>query len=487
MPLGQAVRATTLFALLALIAAGCGSTVPPTQQAASQRATGADEFGPSVDAEIAEGSSEPSATAASGTRTATAARTAGSNSTAALAAKQPTGEIVVGAYGARIGLQEGDIGITGIALGNNVTQFEAMAKWINAHGGLGGRKMRLVIATQDVTGDSAGQDRATQDQGACSKFTEDNKVVAVVSHASATEAFYGCLANKGVIHIANTSTASSAANFAKFNGRLFASAPTQDRVAATLADELARAGYFADKPMKLGVFRFDHAWWADAAKVFRERAAKYGVTVAEESAACQGCSDSGAQHQAAILRFATMGITHVVMFGDANLTLQFMIQASTQGFRPRYGLSSYNAPQLLATNQGGQLQRAVGIGFEPALDVDKPQEPPPTPADALCRKIMTDDGQPPEDSRFELAQAHHTCEGLFLLKAVLDRHAALQPASFSAGLEGLGTTYQPVLTFATQFGPGRHVGASAYRPLAFISGCSCFTYTGGLMPMSGHG
>jgi ABC-type branched-subunit amino acid transport system substrate-binding protein len=469
--------------------AGCGSTVP----SAARRTLGAG--GTDAGAVGDSGGSEDTGGAAGTTRGALGTNgattgTAGRSQTTASAARSPLatgattavslpkGDLLIGAYGALIGVKEADVGITGIALGDQEKQYEAVQDWINAHGGMAGHKIKLIIATQDVTGD-----RARQDQQACATFTEDNHVIAAVSHASSTEVFYGCMANKGVVHVANTSTASSAANFAKYPNLLFASAPTQDRVAVALADELARDGYFKDAGMKLGIMRFDHQWWADAAKAFKARAATYGVKVDQELTACQGCQNSAAQHQAAVLKFAASQVNHVVMFGDANLTLQIMIEAGSQGYRPRYGLSSYNAPELLATNQGANLQRAVGVGFEPALDVDKAQEGTPTPQDVLCRKLMTDAGQPPESSRFELAQAVHTCEGLFLLKAVLDRSNSVRPDLFAAALEGLGTGYSPALTFGTRFGPGRHDGASLYKPLAFDSGCGCFTYGAGLLPL----
>jgi ABC-type branched-subunit amino acid transport system substrate-binding protein len=485
LPRRLGIRAGAAAAALAL--AACGSTV---QGARSPEALGR---GPGEDLATGRGGSDslggpggagsqsgsgalPGGTARSTAATSTG-RTSANRSTTA--GTLPKGDLLIGAYGALIGVKEADVGITGIALGDQEKQFDAVASWINANGGMAGHKIKLVVAIQDVTGN-----RTTQDQAACEKFTDDNHVVAAVSLASSTETFYGCMANKGLVHIANTSTASSAANFAKYRSLLFATAPTQDRVAVTLADELARAGYFKDPAMKLGIFRFDHPWWADAAKAFRARAATYGVKVAEELTACQGCNDSPAQHQAAVLRFNTMNVNHLVMFGDANLTLQFMIEAGAQGYRPRYGLSTYNAPQLLATNQGANLQRAVGVGFEPSLDVNKAEEPPPSPPDALCRKIMADAGEPAEDSRFELAQAVHTCEGLFLLKTVLDRVGSVRPDTFLPGLESLGTSYQPALTFATRFGVGRHDGASQYRPLAFDSSCACFRYAGGPIAMA---
>ena len=47
----------------------------------------------------------------------------------------------------------------------------------------------------------------------------------------------------------------------------------------------------------------------------------------------------------------------------------------------------------------------------------------------------------------------------------------------------MGTSYQPLVTFAVDLGNGQNGNVLQYRDLAWSAGCSCVTYQGPLRPV----
>jgi hypothetical protein len=94
---------------------------------------------------------------------------------------------------------------------------------------------------------------------------------------------------------------------------------------------------------------------------------------------------------------------------------------------------------------------------------------------ALCNKIAKDAGVKgsAEGQRLYMGYA---CDGLFFLKATLDRATALTPTGLRSAAEALGTAFDSPFTYSTQFGAGRHDGASAVRYSTYDAGCTCFRY-----------
>src|SRR5205085_2981766 len=116
-----------------------------------------------------------------------------------------------------------------------------------------------------------------------------------------------------------------------------------------------------------------------------------------------------------------------------------------------------------------QLTGSIGIGWLPASDIYyKEIAHGVNPAEDLCYAITKRNGD--EVKRY--------CDGLFFLKAALDRAPVFTPAGLRAAVEALGTSYNSPWTFATRFGPGRYDGAHQARSLAFVDSCACYRYSG---------
>jgi hypothetical protein len=59
----------------------------------------------------------------------------------------------------------------------------------------------------------------------------------------------------------------------------------------------------------------------------------------------------------------------------------------------------------------------------------------------------------------------------------------LTPAAFRAAYASVGTSYQPVTTFRSDFANGRHDNAAAYRLMVWRDSCTCLTYSTGVTPL----
>ena len=90
------------------------------------------------------------------------------------------------------------IGVKGVATGDQNGMVQAVVKWINGHGGMAGRTVVPVIHESQVETSTF----AAQAQSACSDFTEDHHVFAVVGRTSDRDDLYRCLAPKGVPFVA---------------------------------------------------------------------------------------------------------------------------------------------------------------------------------------------------------------------------------------------------------------------------------------------
>ena len=361
--------------------------------------------------------------------------------------------------------------------------YDALVAWINDTGGLAGRKLVPVFHETDPTGGTW----ATQAAAACAAFTEDNQVLLVgTSVVGGSDALYGCLSSKGKPTIEQNLWLFDHKYYEGKAGLLYQPGRmSPDRWAKAYVDGLLEAGYFKDKP-KVGLVRFDAPVFQRISDgVLKPRMRSKGLEFEEEIAisspeSVAGFSSASSQISNAILRLRDSGVTHVMFLENAGiLPFLFMPAAESQGYRPRYGLSSNDIP---ATQEGQvppeQLVGSVGVGWLPGSDVGNDNYPPGNAVHDMCLAI----GRKADvsESGFYLQPP---CDTLLFLRTVLDRATDLTTEGIRAAVEQLGTSYGSPVTFATAFGPGRYDGATRYRILFFDTGCSCYKFTGSQRPV----
>jgi ABC-type branched-subunit amino acid transport system substrate-binding protein len=396
-------------------------------------------------------------------------------------ARATGGTIKIGVHDDNPGAAFGQFGVRGGPSSDQGEWIIKIVEWINANGGMGGRKVELVHHITESLNGSFDQ----QAQRACTQFTEDNDVVAVVGGARVpTLNLVDCLASHDTPLVWSYQFMADKATFDRYRDYLYMpSMVNADRLGVWI-DTMVSDGFFAGGT--IGVVRYDtaiHKYVTE--KVIKPHLAARGFTVKEEAAfrgatGAASAADLSAQANNAVLRFQSSGVNRVIMVPtSAVLPLLFFAAAEAQGFRPKYTMTSYDVPDFQVANApGNQLSGTKAFGWTPAGDVAWEQQPQPLPPAAKRCVDITAGADPPGNG-----SVRRFCDGLFFLKAIFDRGFEPTTAGIRAGAEALGTSYESAWTFSTSFANGRRDAVTVGRIVAFDDGCGCFKYTGPDVPI----
>jgi hypothetical protein len=360
---------------------------------------------------------------------------------------------------------------------------EALVEHVNATGGIAGRPVRPVIHETNPTSGTF----ASQAQAACATFTQDNAVSAVASSpVGGSDALLACLAPTGTPLVEQNHWWFDGPARDAHAGLLYQAGKVRpERGVAAMVDGLHDAGYFDGATT--GLIRFDAPVFTRITEeVLKPELARRGLAIADGAEAILSTPGSvadfgsmNAEISNAIVRFRAAGVTHLLIVENAAvLSFFFTQQAEAAGFRPRYGLSTYNTPSTLA-NQAPpeQLHGSIGVGWSPPNDVFEGQHPGGNPTWQACTDVFAAAGLLSEyQAQGYYLQAH--CDSVLLLREAFGRAADLTPQALRAAVDGLGSAYTSPMAFRTVLGPGRHDGGAAWRLFAYDEACACFAYTG---------
>jgi hypothetical protein len=479
------------YASLASVAArsafnGSGTNALAGGVGGAQEQTGAG--GAAADASGGAGTGAPGQAAAAAGAASPAGTTAGTAGSAAAASKAAAAAAAADAAHSAIliGVHDDDPGPAYKAYGVNAqpgSQEQWVTKivdWINGHGGMGGRPLAIVPhVTQNLNGTF---DQQAQD--ACTDFTEDHHVVAVVAAAKVpTFNEPDCLAAHRTPLVWEFEDMAMASDYSRYGPYLYQPAmPTGDRLGIWI-DAVADRGFFNGG--KIGILRYDTQQSVVLENsVIRPRLAAHGLTVTDTFAfnngtAASDAADLSAQANSAILRFRSEGINRIIFEPSTNIIpLLFITAAKANSYFPKYTWSGFDSAYFEQPNAGAdQLEGTLVFGWQPASDVDPTQRPGESPAAQLCVEI-TNGAQPPGNS-----SVRRFCDGLFFLKALFDHGAQPTPESMQATAQNLGGSWDSPFTLHATFGPGRQDGASVGRLVGYDTGCSCFKWVSGDIPI----
>jgi ABC-type branched-subunit amino acid transport system substrate-binding protein len=370
-----------------------------------------------------------------------------------------------------------------VSAANEAAIVDALVKWVNSTGGIGGRKLIPVVHETDPTSGTW----ASQAQAACSDFTEDHKVFAVGSSpVGGSDALLSCLAAKDVPLIEQNLWFFDDEYYKRFPGYLYQpgrASPT--RWAKAYAEGLDRMGYFA-YGAKVGLLRFDAPVFTRITeKVLKPAMAAHGHSFVKEVAVREpsGVSDFGgmaAELNNAIVTFRSAGVDHLMFLENAGeIPFFFMQQADSQSYRPIYGLTSADIPETQAAQQPpAQLKGSMVVGWQPPNDTYEAQHPKGNPAWDLCKSVMKKYGV--SGAGFYVDSI---CDTVLFLRTVLPKVTSFSTAGLREAAAGLGTSYTSPMTFATSFGRNRFDGATTVRGARFDDACTCYKYVGSTSPM----
>ena len=501
------------LALLGVLAAGCGTTVSGAAAGAADTAASSDGLTvPGSPATWLPAGGGPEAGAAPGTGTTT---DAGGGST--VAGQQPvTGPVAQSAPAAltttatgKLVVPLGVVYLKGLdqaykavnggksSATDSKADYDAVITWLNAQPGA-----RVVLKPSYYAIDaSSTTSQADQQQAACANFTSDVHVSLVVSYTSGQEgALALCLQKRGIPVIDGAAGASVGSSIQREIPDLWQ--PSQlslDRVGALEASYLVR-NQWVDKRWgsaarcaaittpRIGVVTFDRPDWRAAytnavAPTFKSLGHPvYDVkflAVSGSTAEQLAQASSGAQN--AVLKFSSECIDHVAFVGNVALDYLFMNVAQQQGYSPRYGLSSLEAPPVIVQNLAqptAQLHGAIGPGWSPYSDIDMSVMDKASQASAAqCRAILKHGGLAPTDNN-SMILALPSCDGPMFAVAVFDRWLASgRSGSLLDVVNAIGSSYRPAGTFSASLDANHHDGAATYRGFAYVDGCTCFRYT----------
>jgi ABC-type branched-subunit amino acid transport system substrate-binding protein len=360
--------------------------------------------------------------------------------------------------------------------------IEAIVRWVNANGGIAGRQVVPVLqGTNPVNGTIAQQAAAT-----CARWTEDGQVFAAGSMPLAGSAdLAACMAQRQTPFVAQTSYPFGERHTRQWASWLYMPGKVAaERAWNATVDGLAERGWFSDAT--IGIMAYDEAHFRYLTdQVVEPRINRHGFEVAEKVRVSfiSGAADAGrlaSETNNAILRFRSAGVTHVLFVDyEGSIGFFFMPAAHRQGYRPAYGLNSFNNLTILSKQapDGHLDDRTMAVGWLPSGDTHRQHYPTDNTNANQCQQIVSEAGL---DQGYSTPAfwTHPHCDTVMFLKHALERAPELTPAGLRHAVERMGTDYLSPQSLASRFGPGRIDGADAYRFARYDDGCGCFVYQG---------
>jgi hypothetical protein len=379
------------------------------------------------------------------------------------------------------------LGLKNANPGNQVLDGATMIAELNREGGLFGRKAVLVannVSTASMLVD-ADQDAAQ----ACTHFTQDRRVVAVWNTLTPldTPTFRSCFAQAKIPLLSGSIAPTDTGALNQLHGYATSViSPSFTDLAPTLVARLKAEGYFSKwntakagpgtSAVKVGIITNNTPTGSRAAQLLSGALAQAGYAPSAQFNYTVSASGTSSNLSSAVLQFRSRGITHV--FSTDNAVGQFIQNAGSQHYYPRYAMSSFNTPALLTSNVSAtELRGAMGLGSDPSIDVDFNKDPGNVTAGEKTCLSEQQKSQSYSGLRFAEAIGLEYCDAFRLVRAAALAAGGLTGPDIAAGLQKAGPTYDPAITFASGLHTNDFALPGAGRDLAFEASCSCFAYT----------
>jgi ABC-type branched-subunit amino acid transport system substrate-binding protein len=372
-----------------------------------------------------------------------------------------------------------------VTFGDDRAMIGALLDDLNKRGGILGRQIRPVFGNVSVPSSDQKSDAARL----CAQFTEDEKVFAVLNYYWVSwPDYFTCLSKSKTLHLSAAATTGDN-EFMKQLAPYYRipSLKGDNRMWLNLIPLLVKNNFFGPKA-KVGLVYADMPMYNRVVKnIVKPMLKRAGHPVQSEFKAAFTYADSEigslqSQMSQATLRFNSAGVTHVFFVPGGYMGLLFMQNANGQRYYPRYNINTDMAPAPLieVAAPKEQLKRALGIGWRPAWDVTDAQHPY-SAQEKRCVKVMRDHGIQMAN-RQTPADALPECDLVWAFEAAAKKAGRLLNTNqFLSGLREVGTSWQSVLTFKSNFGPGKQDSSFAHRVLYFNDSCTCFSYKGGTL------
>jgi hypothetical protein len=400
----------------------------------------------------------------------------------------------VSATSIRVGftIQQNSAAVSSIAstykvqLPDNRAADAALVNYVNAHGGVAGRKLLPTYFSYDPSSGNAD----TIGQAACASFTQDKQVFAALDAFVPNNTFNSCMQKAGRLMLEYGLWFGSSSSWARYRNEVAADGLPFDQSATLLAEHLASTGFLSSST-KLGVLVRSSADLTEAySRGFVPALTRLGLKVDQtvymrDAQAESDISGYTSDISSAVLKFASNGINRVVFFDTGSYSaLVFSQTAQQQRYHPLYGLTSLNGIVTFDGNSSyaSQMTGAQGISWETNADG---MTKTPTHSAQRCLAILKAASIDTSNTTTD-ASYLETCQTFFLFKAAGDAAGAtLNRGTFLNAVENLGSTFESTNTWggATRFDAQHHSGVAMYRPFVYDQSCSCFVVSGPARPV----
>lgn len=389
------------------------------------------------------------------------------------------------AYDPNVGAADSAIGASGASPGNVADETNAMVAYINSHGGVDHRKLKMVYYQYNSETDSSTQVQ----QGSCSDWTQDNKTFIVESGQPIWDQ---CAASEGAVGLYQTFLAETGPVMQQYPDDIDQDGFTIDRGDKVTIEGLAKQGYFSSGA-KVGIATWDesdyHYGITDGVDPALNALGIHNVPV-EYITVPESYGDLGSTSSSvasAVLKFRSEGIDHVILLdGPAGinsagiLVLEWMQQANSQEYYPKYGENSTSGFTGLAGDlPEKEMVGSVGVAWLPAEDLSTSDYDalPQSANQKTCTQVMSAAGESPQSSN-QQAVEFGICDQFFFLQEVLSKVTGpLNERSALAAIDNVGSSFDDLTTFGTYLSASQHDGAQLVRNIAFVPSCTCYRYT----------
>ena len=495
----SARRTAMLITVLAFVASACGSTVPKSQLQALLNGNQNQNLGLGTTGGVSPSTGRTTGgviPGAAGGTTGTGGNLGGT-STGVVTGNNSLGPGITKSsiYVGLVDIKNSGAGNAALGASGASSPVDYRRPWnivindLNAKGGIAGRKIVPVWATFDVT---SSQTIDQQAQAACSTWTQDNKVFAIFG-GDAGGVTQVCTEKAHAINAvpAGDSTPETFHNYPHF---IETSGMNIVRQGPVTVKGLAAQNYYTSGA-RLGIVTWDAPNYREAiANGYLPTLRSIHVTPATQTAYVHvpaSFNDLGGMNSdinSAVLRFANEHITHVMIVdgsagvcAGACLGFEFLNQAQSQRYHPRYGFNDYNYADTSVDNlyPHQQLSGSVAVVWS---DSNKSQDvgykTNATREDCynLMRKNGWDFDVTNDNQTYVIRDA---CESFWFTRAVVAKigGAMLNNDNFMAGVNQIGRSFRSLNTYISDLSSSQHDGASAVRNEQYFDSCTCYKYT----------
>lgn len=476
------LHATLVVAAFALV--GCGTTVPVSSQTVGVQ--------PGLGGSIASAGSTPMSGNQQGTATTVAgaqglgaatgnADAPGVGTTATTLTGKGTGSVEIGfAYLANVQAFAAAFGASADP-GDQQVYIRAAVNWANAHGGLNGHQITPVFFAVDATSTKPYSQTA---QEGCDKLTQDHHVAAVfLGGIDAPPLLPHCLNDRKVFYTVSDHSLHDHPEYAALPYMVTPANSGIDRTIPELFRNMTRSGLIK-AGTSVGLLIGDLPAAQRVTKQILEpmvkaMGAKLVTEVISPPQSTAEVGNSIAVIQSAVLKMRSAGVTAVTFICPGCMT-QFMQEAESQKYRPKYAFTSLDSPTtLVAAGGAAQLTGSLGLSWEPNRDIDLFAQPKAFTGNStrdLCLKIERATGMVNSGLRVYASQTF--CDGMMFIRAAANasRASTITGTTLLAGANALGDSQPSALTFRTLTTPEVHDGVQGYRIMVYDAACNCVRY-----------